>query len=100
MKVTTVDTLKLNANDKELLKRHLAGNKVLRHTKFTRMKDKRNRMAAYYTARKRIFDASNICIYLDYETQIKKLAHQLSEELAYPGELVPPKHLEQFFFQG
>lgn len=98
MKVTTVDTLKLNASDKELLKWHLAGNKVLRHTTFTRVKDQRNRKAKYYAARKRIFDASNICIYLDYETQIKKLAHGLSERLAYPGELVPLKHLEQFVF--
>ena len=98
MKVTTVDSLKLNASDKELLKWHLAGNKVLRHTTFTRVKEQRNRKAKYYAARKRIFDASNICIYMEYETQIKKLAHGLSEKLAYPGELVPPMHFEQFVF--
>jgi hypothetical protein len=98
MKVTTVETLKLNPNDKTLLKWHLKDYDVLDHGIFTGIPDTDLRMTRYYAARKRIYDETKIDIYLKYSVQIKQLAHGLVKTLEFPGEFAPPAHLEPYLF--
>jgi hypothetical protein len=98
MKVTTVDNLKLNAADKELLIWHLGDRNVLDHHIFTNIPNESNRKTRWYATRKRIFDATGICIYLKYSVQIKDLSHELVTTMQFPGEYAVPAHLQAHIF--
>jgi hypothetical protein len=98
MKVPTVETLKLSSDDKKLLIWHLSDQNVLDHNIFRDIRDVDQRMSRYYATRKRIYDATKICIYLTYSVQIKRLSHGLVKTLEFPGEFKPPGHLEPHIF--
>jgi hypothetical protein len=98
MKVTTVETLKLNPDDKKLLIWHLNDHEVLNHKVFASISDVDRRMTRYYATRKRIYDETKIDIYMKYSVQIRQLAHGLVKTLEFPGEFTPPAHLEPYMF--
>lgn len=68
---TTIPSLPLSERNKTLLLWHIEKNDVLDHPTLRAEKDVKRKMAIYYAAHDRIWEAVKFDIYMDYETQIR-----------------------------
>ena len=99
LKKKTIQTLRLTPDDKRLLEWHISDNKARDHPMFKVNPDPKNRMDRYYAASQRIYtETKGIDLEIPYKVQIKQLEHDLGKDLAFPGEFVPPAHLEPFVY--
>lgn len=98
LKQTTVASLPLSERNKILLLWHIDRKDVLDHPTLRGEIDSKKKMAMYYAAHDRIWDAIKIDIYMDYETQVRQVKSELSAILVYPGEYQVPERLKMSVF--
>lgn len=98
LKKTTVPSLPLSERNKTLLLWHIDKKDVLDHPILLGEPDLKKKMAMYYSAHDRIWDAVKIDIYMNYETQIRNVKGNLSRMLVYPGEYQISERLKMCVF--